>query len=173
MLRSFGLESFAKDKNLVTALTNPSLRSYSKSEVIELIDSLQLQIVSTIPTALMNPYGPFHPPSHHSPPHLQTYSLSSRSKDITPTECLKRISFTLSSLPFALLSMLATEMLSLVDLISQISTFLIHKQHFSSIAEETSRGYYSLQLRILPKLACLYLSLRPSPLNRTLVILSI
>lgn len=56
MLITFGLERYTKDNQLLITLANPNTRYFSKNDIVDIIDSLQLRVVSWFPTALMNPY---------------------------------------------------------------------------------------------------------------------
>jgi hypothetical protein len=57
LLVSYGLESYRQDKPLLAALSNPLLQAVTKEQVFNTMTSLKLRVVSSIPSALMNPYG--------------------------------------------------------------------------------------------------------------------
>lgn len=57
MLISYGLDTFSEDESLTSALSNPNLKSFRKSELTELFSSQDYKVLSWIPTAIIDPYS--------------------------------------------------------------------------------------------------------------------
>ena len=57
LLESRGLSKYNDDKQLIKTLSNLDSKAFTKAEIVEDLDSLNLNILSWIPTAYSNPYG--------------------------------------------------------------------------------------------------------------------